>query len=662
MEQKPFVPYVPAERSIPEVTVIAVLIGLLIGVVMTAANVYFGLFAGMTISASIPAAVISMGILKGILRRGTILENNIVQTVASAGESIAAGIIFTIPGIVIAGAWADFGEFSGWSFLADGRYWTITLIAMTGGILGILFMVPLRRALIVEEQELRYPEGLACAEVLETGDRGGSGVVYVFAALGVGFLFKFMEKGLAWFGEAVEGAWRVGKTAVYAGSNLSVALPAVGFIVGLNVAVLIFLGGFIGWAIGIPIYGLINGAGEEEALDFAWGTWSGQIRYMGVGAMIVGGIWSIIGVRRGILRGIERIIASFMHISEESGSEQAEIRTERDMKGGHVMLLLGITLLGVLFLYQRLIGSVGTGVLMTVLMGIGAFFFVAVSSYVVGLVGSSNNPVSGMTICTMLFTSAVLLFFGLTEQMGVIASLGVAGVVCCAACTAGDVSQDLKTGYLVGATPRRQQWVEILGVIVPAFFIAPVLALLHSEYGIGIPTSEGVTPLAAPQASLFASIARAMFQDESLPWTMIEIGMGIGVALIIADEILRRSRLGFRTYVMPVAVGIYLPFGLSVPILAGGLLGEALKRSLAAGGNEGEVTDGVRRGVLFSSGLIAGEAIAGILVAVLSVSSLIDLKDAERGLEGATASSIGLGSLLGALLLLCWSVLGPRRR
>lgn len=602
MAQEPLVPQTPAERPRPELTAKAVLLGCGLGVLMAAANTYLGLYTGIVVSASIPAAVISMGILRGILRRGTILENNIVQTIASAGESLAAGIIFTVPALVITGVWAKF------------KFWPTTLIAILGGLLGVLFMVPLRRALIVEEKELKYPEGVACAEVLEAGQEGGSGILYVFSAMGVGAMLKLLgAHGIGLLKETVQGATRAGRSALYFGCDVSPALLAVGYIVGFNVAVLVFLGGAIGWLLGIPIYYLLAEfpAGAENVTDAMHHTWEEQIRYMGVGAMVVGGVWSIIGVRHGIVKGIRGAIAGY----RGGRGGQSTPRTGRDLSLLSILGLLLPTIVAVYVLYTvMLIGSPGFGLLASAAMIVAAFFFVAVSSYVVGLVGASNNPVSGMTISTLLFACGLLWLFGLRGNPGIIAALGVAGVVCCAACTAGDVSQDLKTGYLVRATPYKQQWAQVIGVLVAAFVIAPTLWVLHSGYDIGVQTRQGVGLLRAPQASLFASITQAMFgADESMPWMMVAIGVAVGVAIVCLDESLRRRGSGFRTYVMPVAVGIYLPWSLGVPIFIGGLAA-AITGRIAGKSREKEA---VHRGVLIGSGLIAGEALMGILIALL---------------------------------------------
>jgi len=540
---------------------------------MAAANTYLGLYAGMTVSASIPAAVISMGILRGFFRRGTILENNIIQTAASAGESLAAGIIFTIPALVIVGAWLEFD------------FWVTSLVALLGGLLGVLFMIPLRKALIVEEKELIYPEGVACAEVLKTGEEQQSGrSKHIFIALGLGFTFKFFVTAFSVIKGTVEKAGMIGKSLFYFGSDCSVALLGVGYIVGFNVSVLVFMGGALGWLLGIPIYSLFNPA-TGDLLESAWDIWSHEIRFLGVGAMIVGGIWSIISIKEGIKKGLTELFGKF--------------QSTDDLPKRIIFPLLSGIIVAIFFLYWHILGTPGISLISALLMVIAAFFFVAVSSYIVGLVGSSNNPVSGMIISTLLFTSAIILLIGMTGAKGMIAALGIAGVVGCATCTAGDVSQDLKTGWLVGATPRRQQIVQIIGIVAASFIITPILTLLNNAYGIG--TGEPGA-LQAPQASLFASIAKGLFAEGGeLPWNMVLIGGALAVILILIDEFLKRQKSSFRTYVMPVAVGIYLPLSLSVPILIGGIIRKSIKKA--------------GKGILVSSGLIAGEALAGVVIA-----------------------------------------------
>ena len=574
-----------------EFTFLAIGIGLMVGVVMTAANVYLGLYAGMTITASIPAAVIAMAVFRGILRRQSILESNLVQTIASAGESIAGGVIFTLPALVLVGVWQDF------------RFWPTSLIAIAGGLLGVAFMVPLRRALIVEEKELTYPEGVACAAVLKTGSSESvSGVWMIAKGLLVGGIVKFCSSALGALAGAVEYAARVKNSVFYFGADISPALMAVGYIVRLPIAMLVFLGGAIGWLLAIPMFGIF---GIPEALEgktageTAWNLWESKIRYMGVGAMVVGGLASIFSVRSGIASGFKRLAGV-----GRARSNEKTIRTELDISPlGLAGALVGAVVL-VFFLYWSLVGSWPVSLLTTGIMVALAFVFVAVSSYVVGLVGTSNNPVSGMTISALLATAALFLALGYQGDSAILATLGVAAVVCCAATTAGDCSQDLKTGVLVGATPRCQQYGQILGVLIPVFVVAPVLSLLHSSYGIG-------EQLKAPQATLFASLAEALFGDKDLPYNMVAYGAAIGIVVLIADAFLKRTRSSYRLYLMPLAVGIYLPITLSAPILFGGLVRHFAERGRKTQPGE---TDS---GVLLGSGFIAGEAIMGILIALL---------------------------------------------
>jgi putative OPT family oligopeptide transporter len=591
-------------RHIVELTAGALGLGIVLSLLMCAANTYLGLYAGMTVSASIPAAVISMGILRGVFRRGTIHENNIVQTVASAGESLAAGIIFTVPALLISGVWFRF------------EYIPTTLVALLGGLLGVLFMIPLRRALIVEGGDLVYPEGVACAEVLRVGQQRGFGIVCVFMGLAAGVVFKFFVSVLSVIKTSVFAALRFGKTGVYFGSEMSVALIGVGYVVGANIALLVFLGGAIGWLVGIPVYGLLHGLPLPDVAEAFNMVWSTEIRYLGVGAMIVGGLWSIYKVRGNITSGMREALHGYR---TDPGNTIA--REQQDMPSRTIFIIVCFVAAAIFILYGCVTRSSVTGIVAGMTMLVTAFFFVAVSSYIVGLVGSSNNPVSGMVIVTVIVSSIILLVAGMIGTAGIIAALLVAGVVCCAACTAGDVSQDLKTGHLIGATPRNQQIAQIVGVGVAAFMIAPILSILHRAYGIG--TGEPGA-LSAPQASLFASIVSAMFTDRSLPWTMVGIGACLGVLLIVIDELLKARGSRFRTHVMPVAVGIYLPLVLSVPIAIGGLVRMAVVyvRQHRRNSDVQYADQTSPRGVLFSSGLIAGEAITGIVVALIIVTGV----------------------------------------
>ncbi|TET33144.1 MAG: oligopeptide transporter, OPT family [Planctomycetota bacterium] len=603
MADKPqFKPFIRPDESVAEFTLKAVVLGVILSAVLTAANVYLGLMAGMTVCASIPAAVISMGILRGILKRGTILENNMVQTMSSAGESIAAGIIFTIPALVIAGIWSEY------------KFWPTFLVGVLGGVLGILFMIPLRRALIVEEKELTYPEGVACAEILETGQKGGTGVKYLFGAIGFGVVYALLRDFGVLAGKLAT-AFRIKKAVFSFGSYTSTALLAVGYIIGPNIAILVFVGGLITWFVAVPIYmavtndiavvKMLAAPTSESIMKAADTIWRQYIRYMGVGAMVIGGFWSIWRMRRSILAGLAEVARSFRG---KKGTGDLK-RTEKDMPMSLVMPLLGIVAVTIFFLYWHFTGAIFTALICAAAMIVAGFFFVAVSSYITGLVGSSNNPVSGMILFTLLFASGLLLLFGVTGQAGILAALIVAGVVCCAACAAGDMSQDLKTGHLVGATPAKMQIGQIIGVVVASAVTAPVLMLLHKSRGIGVEASAAhPMPLEAPQAGIFSDLTKAVFKYD-VPWMMLTMGAAFAVALIILDEIARIRKSSFRLHVMPVAIGIYLPFALTVPILIGGIIRGVFGRKISGAAN---------RGILIASGLIAGEAITGIIVAAVT--------------------------------------------
>ena len=600
-------PYIPASQSLPEITVKAVALGVILAVILAGANAYLGLFAGMTVSASIPAAVISMGVLK-LFRRSNILENNIVQTCASAGESLAAGVIFTLPALVLLGRWAQFD------------YWQTVLIAGFGGVLGVLFTVPLRRALIVE-QPLQFPEGIACAEVLETGEKGGAGVKFVAWAAVAAALFKFSQTGLRLIAGTAEGATYLfdRRTIAYFGSNLSPALLGVGYIVGLNIAVLIFIGGALNWLVAIPIIVAATGApAGMSATDFAAQLWSTQTRYMGVGAMVVGGLWALIRMRGSLFSGVSSGLAAYREMKE--GKERD--RLDRDLPMQWVLLAIVVSIIPLYFLYHYLIGRAAISITMAIIMVVGGFLFSAVSGYMTGLVGSSNSPISGVTIATLLFAALVILgLFGRGLEHGPAAAILIAAVVACAAAIAGDNLHDLKTGYLVGATPWKQQVMLIVGTLVSALVMAPVLNLLLHAYGIGPVTPEHPQSLTAPQATLMQSVAEGVFRG-GLPWGMVLIGMGVAVAIIVLDLALERRRSSFRVPVLAVAIGIYLPFELSVPILLGGVVAWLVHRAQRRRDwGSGEAAEAARkeieqRGMLISSGLITGEALVGIAMAI----------------------------------------------
>lgn len=580
--------------GLPEITVKAVVLGLLLAIVLGAANAYLGLLAGMTVSASIPAAVISMAVLR-LFKRSNILENNLVQTAASSGEALAAGAIFTLPALIILGTWSSF------------NYWQTTVLAGLGSMLGVLFAVPLRRALIIEAK-LAFPEGVATARVLEAGGRGGRGVGLIAAGSVLGALFKLGQAGLGLWTESVEFASRIGGSVAYFGAGLAPALVAVGFIVGINIAILVFLGGAANWFLAIPLLAPSHvAAPEASASEWAWMLWRTQTRYIGVGAMIVGGLWAVVRMWPSLAQGIASGMAAY-RVHRSGG--KATPRTERDVPMQWVGLALAASVVPLFFVFRSIVGSTPIAALMSVIMLLAGFVFSAVAAYMAGLVGSSNNPISGVTISTVLTTALLLLALGVGGKAGPAAAILIGSVVCCAAAMGGDNLQDFKTGHIVGSTPWKQQLMEAAGAVVPAFFIAPVLSLLLNAYGIGEPTPDRPTPLRAPQATLMAAVARGVFARD-LPWTMVVAGGVAATAVIALDEVLRSRSSRFRTPVLAVAVGIYLPLELGVAIFTGGLMAWLAGRREAS-----EDSPGRHRGVLFAAGLITGEALLGILLAI----------------------------------------------
>ena len=635
-----FEPVVPASKILPEITVKAFILGIILSIVLAGANAYLGLFAGMTVSASIPAAVISMGVLR-LFRKSNILENNIVQTAASAGESLAAGVIFTLPALVMMGYWTTFP----WVW--------VTLIAGLGGLIGVLFTIILRRALIIEAK-LKYPEGIATAEVLKSGEEGGSAVKYIAIAGLIGALFKLCETGFHLWSATIEGARRMFGSVFYFGSNLSPALISVGYIVGLNISVLVFSGGFISWVICIPIYYAVNGAppGEfDSAVDLAYEIWSSQIRYIGVGAMVVGGLWALISLRKPVASGIRAGLEAYR---DASGEGISIIRTERDVPTKWVLILLAISIVPLFAYYLIVIKGVAISLILAVFMLLAAALFSAVAGYMAGLVGSSNNPISGVTIATLLSTSLLLLvLMGSGHPEGPAAAILVGAVVCCAAAISGDTLQDLKAGHLVGATPYKQQLMEILGTVSSALIMAPVLMLLLNAYGFGEPTAEHPNPLTAPQATLMASVATGVFHG-GLPWSMIVIGALVAVGIIAFDQYQAKRGASFRAPILAVAVGIYLPIELSTPIFIGGLIHYLVSRRstgfLSQANFKQIKMKADQAGLLFASGLITGEALVGILMAIPIVvtgnADVLELVAAPLGGWPGMALLIGVCYLL----------------
>jgi len=605
----------PAGTTLPpQLTLRAVGLAIVLAMILAAANTYLGLFAGMTIASAIPAAVVSMAVLR-LLGGGGILENNIVQTGASAGSSIASGVIFTIPALVILGFWQDF------------RYSWVLAIAGLGGLLGVLFSVPLRRALIVD-QKLAFPEGQAAAEVLKAGENPSQGIrILGIGALGGAFAKLAAGSGLRLIPDTAASAGFAGKYLAFFGTNLSPALLSVGYIVGLNVGIVVLAGAMLSWNIAIPYYvanvlphqtELAQAAAGLEPEDLAGFIWSKQIRYLGVGAMLVGGIWALVSLRHSLLSGVRSGLAA----ARASAAGQVIAHTEQDLPMKSVLLGIVLFTLPLWALYQAIVGSLAVSLPMTIMMIITGFLFCSVSAYMAGLVGSSNNPVSGITIATILFSAVVLLvLMGKDSEAGPVAAIMIGAVVCCAACIAGDNLQDLKCGYIVGATPWRQQVMLGIGAASSALVMAPVLNLLAQAYGIGVPSEAHPNPLLAPQATLMASVSKGLFGGQ-LPWDMIAVGAVIGVAIIVLDEILKARGSSFRTPVLAVAVGIYLPLELMTPIFLGGLLAWIAERRLRRQGlDAAEIERRHRKGLLFAAGMITGEALMGIAIAVPIVTS-----------------------------------------
>lgn len=589
-----------------QLTVRAIVLSLILAVLLAAANAYLGLFAGLTVATAIPAAVVSMGVLR-LMGRTSILENNIVATGASAASSIAAGTIFTIPALVIMGHWPKFD------------YWWVFAIAGLGGLLGVLFSVPLRRTLIID-QKLQFPEGLATAEVLKVGENPGRGLKALSISAAVGALFKLALSGFRFSPENFTVARFFGERTIgYFGINLSPALLGVGFIVGFNIGCLMLSGGALAYWVFIPLYNNFmihqNPALAAQlvglsAVDAAAAIRGAEVRFIGVGAMLVGGLWSLWSLRKSLLSGIKTGMAV------RGGTSGDVPHTERDLPMKAVVAGIVLFVLPIFALYQAVVGNLGIAFAMAVVMVIAGFVFSAVSGYMAGLVGSSNNPVSGITISTILFSSLLLLAaFGKGSTVGPVAAIMIGAVICSAAAVAGDNLQDLKAGQLVGATPWRQQVMLGIGAIASAAIMAPVLNLLLEAYGIGTAARPGVNPLQAPQAVLMASVASGIF-GAGLPWNMVGIGAIVGALVIALDEYLKRKGASWRTPVLGVAIGIYLPLELTTPIFVGGLIAELATRWHRRRNPGGDPEKLKQMGLLFSAGLIAGEAIVGVLIAI----------------------------------------------
>ncbi|WP_044937100.1 OPT family oligopeptide transporter [Pseudobutyrivibrio sp. LB2011] len=584
-----FKPYVPADKVTPEMTLTSIIMGLLLAVIFGAANAYLGLRVGMTVSASIPAAVISMAVIRVILKKDSILESNMVQTIGSAGESLAAGAIFTMPALFL---WAKEGVMETPSLV------TITVIALFGGLLGVFFMVPLRSALIVQEHGvLPYPEGTACAEVLLAGEEGGSSAKSVFIGMGIGAVVKLLVDGFY----AIQGVVTLKLDALKTELSAEVypALVSVGYICGARISAYMFAGGVIGWFVLIPAIVTFGGdivmypasvsVAELYATGGASAIWASYIKYIGAGAVASAGIISLI-------KTLPLIVKTFMD-SIKSIKNAGATTNERTALDMDIRFVLGAIV--VLIIAIWLVPAVPVSLLGAIIIVVFGFFFSAVSSRMVGLVGSSNNPVSGMTIATILIATICLKVAGDTGAHGMQGAIAIGSIICIAACMAGDTSQDLKTGYILGATPKKQQYGEIMGTIAAALAIGGVMILLNSAYGFG------TDALAAPQATMMKMIIEGVM-NGNLPWALIFIGAFISIAVEI---------LGIGA--LPVAIGLYLPLELSATIMLGGLVRLFTDKKRAAKNENG-------KGILFCSGLIAGEGIVGVLLAIFAVTGLLD--------------------------------------
>lgn len=575
-------PYIPASKSQKELTWVAIITGVILAIVFGAANAYLGLKVGMTVSASIPAAVISMAIIRGIMRRDSILENNMVQTMGSAGESLAAGVIFTLPALFL---WADSPSLT-----------RIALISAIGGVLGVLMMIILRRFLIVKEHgKLPYPEGTACAEVLVAGEVGGSSAKIVFGGLGLGALIKLVSDGMKFFNYEVQYTFAVSSyKKATVGMDLLPALAGVGFIIGPRISAYMLSGALLGWLGFIPFIAYfgeyiaqpIYPAADPISTMGSGDIWNYYIRYIGAGAVAMGGFISLIKSLPIIFTAFKGAVGGLT-----AGFDAQNIkRTDRDLPMNFVMI--GTLVLVAIIAFSHLIP---VGFIGGVLIAVFGFFFVTVSSRLVGIVGSSSNPISGMTIATLLFTTIVLKMMGFSGMEGMVGALSVGAIVCIAAAIAGDTSQDLKTGFLVGATPQKQQIGELIAVIASALVIGFVLVILNNAYGFGS------RELAAPQATLMKLVIEGIMEGN-LPWPLVFVGMATGLMV---------EMLGIAS--LPFAVGLYLPIHLSTPIMLGGLLRYGVSRQ---SNDEKTKKEKEERGILYGSGLIAGEGLMGVILAV----------------------------------------------
>jgi len=609
MANKEFTPFVPASKSMAELTVKAVMLGAVMAVVLGAANAYLGMKAGLTVAATFPAAVVAMAALRGL--GGTVLEENVARTTASVGEALVAGAIFTIPAFVISGAWDEL------------HYWPATAIMMIGGILGVLFVIVLRRTLVVEA-DLPFPESVAAAEIVKAGQGGQSGASMVFVAMGLAGLWELFKNsnGIQLVNASANKFFTFGKSTIeilqnkveYTGGLLlsspaaSPALIGVGYIVGMRVSSILFAGAVMGWLLLVPLAvflspGLAEGiTGDAGMIDLANAIWSRQIRPLAVGTMIVAAFYTLYTLRNSLITGIKRALQDI-----GTKKEGAVDRTDVDLDFKKVFVAIGVMAVATFALYYYFAQSVSGALVLTVVMVILGFLFAAVAGYLVGLIGSSNNPISGLTLSALIISAVLMVIMGLTNVHGVAAVLAVAGIVCCAAGIAGDMMQDLKVGHILGGTPWRMEVGELIGVVFAAMVLAFPLMALDKVYHIG--SAE----LPAPQAGLMALMANGIVGGE-MAWPLVIVGMFLAIGLIL---------LGSPSPML-IAVGMYLPFESTAAIFVGGVIKWILESRMQKGGaSDEQKVKAENTGILISSGFIAGEALMAVALAFMVLSGEI---------------------------------------
>jgi putative OPT family oligopeptide transporter len=646
MEPKRYDPYVPASQSMAELTVKAVVLGVLMAIILGAANAVLGMRAGLTVAATFPAAVVAMAALRLPFLRGTILEENIARTTASVGEALVAGAIFTIPAFIISGAWDRI------------HYWPATAIMLIGGFLGVLFVIVLRRSLVVEA-DLPFPESLAASEIVKAGQGGQTGAKYLFGAMGLAGLWELLKNsnGIQLIQDSANRFVDLGRSTVqmfgvpagYSGGLLletpsaSPALMGVGFIVGLRVASVLFAGAVLGWLLLVPLSLFLNPAlaaglaADQTMTDLAFEIWSRQVRPLAVGTMIVAAFYTLWNLRSSLVGGIRQALSGVA-----AGGADLGARTEKDLDFKKVFLAIALTAVPVFFLYQYFAQNIGGALILTVVMVVLGFLFAAVAGYLVGLIGSSNNPISGLTLSALLISALLMVAIGLTDVHGVAAVLAVAGVVCCAAGIAGDMMQDLKVGHILGGTPWRMEVAEIIGVLFAAMALAPILGVLHRVYVIGSPE------LPAPQAGLMALLSRGIVGGE-MAWPLVITGMFLALGLILMRA----------PSPMLIAVGMYLPFFSTAAIFVGGVFRWMMDTRLARKNAQPEERQRAENmGVLLSSGFIAGETLVAVILAFVVLGA--DFSPAIQSFRDAIDPGFGPWFWLGLVIypvlayLLAW--------